>query len=223
MRSFDEIFAIAADRHGGADALKARLPQPAADFAAIPDDRVLAQMTRCIFQAGFHWKVIDQKWPGFEEAFHGFDPNRCAMIHDEEIDTLLSDPRIVRNPAKVKSVPENAAFILSLAKEHGSAAKAFAAYPQSEYIELLDLLKKKGSRLGGVTGQRVLRNLGLPAFILSNDVLARLKAEGVIDGPATSKKAQQAIQAAFNTWSEESGLSLSEISAVLAMTIDSGA
>lgn len=223
MRSFDEIFAIAADRHGGADALKARLPQPATDFAAIPDDRVLAQMTRCIFQAGFHWKVIDQKWPGFEEAFHGFDPNRCAMIHDEEIDTLLSDPRIVRNPAKVKSVPENAAFILSLAKEHGSAAKAFAAYPQSEYIELLDLLKKKGSRLGGVTGQRVLRNLGLPAFILSNDVLARLKAEGVIDGPATSKKAQQAIQAAFNTWSEESGLSLSEISAVLAMSIDSGA
>lgn len=223
MRSFDEIFAIAADRHGGTDALKARLPKPAADFAAIPDDRVLAQMTRCIFQAGFHWKVIDQKWPGFEQAFHGFDPNRCAMIHDEEIDTLLSDPRIVRNPAKVKSVPENAAFILSLAKEHGSAAKAFAAYPQSEYIELLDLLKKKGSRLGGVTGQRVLRNLGLPAFILSNDVLARLKAEGVIDGPATSKKAQQAIQAAFNTWSEESGLSLSEISAVLAMSIDSGA
>ncbi|MBO6835291.1 MAG: DNA-3-methyladenine glycosylase I [Alphaproteobacteria bacterium] len=223
MRSFDEIFAIAADRHGGADALKARLPKPATDFAAIPDDRVLAQMTRCIFQAGFHWKVIDQKWPGFEEAFHGFDPNRCAMIHDEEIDTLLSDPRIVRNPAKVKSVPENAAFILSLAKEHGSAAKAFAAYLQSEYIELLDLLKKKGSRLGGVTGQRVLRNLGLPAFILSNDVLARLKAEGVIDGPATSKKAQQAIQAAFNTWSEESGLSLSEISAVLAMSIDSGA
>lgn len=223
MRSFDEIFAIAADRHGGADALKARLPQPATDFAAIPDDRVLAQMTRCIFQAGFHWKVIDQKWPGFEQAFHGFDPNRCAMIHDEEIDTLLSDPRIVRNPAKVKSVPENAAFILSLAKEHGSAAKAFAAYPQSEYIELLDLLKKKGSRLGGVTGQRVLRNLGLPAFILSNDVLARLKAEGVIDGPATSKKGQQAIQAAFNTWSEESGLSPSEISAVLAMSIDSGA
>jgi 3-methyladenine DNA glycosylase Tag len=223
MRSFDEIFAIAADRHGGADALKARLPKPATDFAAIPDDRVLAQITRCIFQAGFHWKVIDQKWPGFEEAFHGFDPNRCAMIHDEEIDTLLSDPRIVRNPAKVKSVPENAAFILSLAKEHGSAAKAFAAYPQSEYIELLDLLKKKGSRLGGVTGQRVLRNLGLPAFILSNDVLARLKAEGVIDGPATSKKGQQAIQAAFNTWSEESGLSLSEISAVLAMSIDSGA
>lgn len=223
MRSFDEIFAIAADRHGGADALKARLPKPATDFAAIPDDRVLAQMTRCIFQAGFHWKVIDQKWPGFEETFHGFDPNRCAMIHDEEIDTLLSAPRIVRNPAKVKSVPENAAFILSLAKEHGSAAKAFAAYPQSEYIELLDLLKKKGSRLGGVTGQRVLRNLDLPAFILSNDVLARLKAEGVIDGPATSKKAQQAIQAAFNTWSEESGLSLSEISAVLAMSIDSGA
>lgn len=221
MRSFEELFAIAADRHGGAEALKARLPKPADRFIATPDDRILAQMTRCIFQAGFHWKVIDRKWPGFEEAFHGFDPNRCAMLHDEAIDTLLADPRIVRNPAKVKSVAENAAFILSLAKEHGSAAKAFAAYPQTDYIALLDLLKTSGSRLGGVTGQRVLRNLGLPAFILSNDVLARLRAEGIIDGAATSKKAQRAIQSAFNIWLGESGLSLTEISAVLAMSIDS--
>lgn len=181
MRSFEEIFAIAADRHGGAAALNARLPKPSADIARIPDDRILAEMTRCIFQAGFHWKVIDQKWPGFEAAFHGFDPNRCAMIHDEEIEALLADPRIVRNPAKVKSVPENAGFLLSLAQEHGSAARALAAYPPADYILLLDRLKKEGSRLGGVTGQRVLRNLGLPAFILSNDVVARLTAEGVID------------------------------------------
>ena len=30
-------------------------------------------MTRAIFQSGFSWKVIEAKWPGFEEAFDGFD------------------------------------------------------------------------------------------------------------------------------------------------------
>ncbi|MEZ5769535.1 MAG: hypothetical protein R3D80_19145 [Paracoccaceae bacterium] len=49
--------------------------------------------------------------------------------------------------------------------------------------------------------------------------MARLTAEGVIDGPATSKRALAAIQAAFNTWAAQSGRSLREISRTLAFSI----
>ena len=56
------------------------------------------------------------------------------------------------------------------------------------------------------------------SFILSRDVTARLIAEGVIDKPATSKTALKSVQAAFNTWMEQSGRSLTEISRVLAMS-----
>ena len=92
-------------------------------------------------------------------------------------------------------------------------------WPSEDYIGLLDLLKDRGARLGGATGQYAMRFCGRDSFILSRDVTARLIAEGVIDKPATSKSARRAVQAAFNTWMEQSGRSLTEISRVLAMSI----
>ena len=47
----------------------------------------------------------------------------------------------------------------------------------------------------------------------------RLIAEGVVDKPPTSKKALADVQAAFNTWMQQSGRSLTEISRVLAMSL----
>ena len=123
MRSFDEIYAIAADRKGGAEAIEARLSVPLSsiELAATQDDRWLSAMAKCLFQAGFNWKVIDAKWPGTEEAFDGFDPARVQAYHDDDIDRLLSDKRIVRNGAKVMAVIENARFIQEIKAECGSA------------------------------------------------------------------------------------------------------
>lgn len=221
MRTFDEIFAIAAARKGGEAALDAMLskPLPAAELAAIPDDRWLSMMAKCLFQAGFHWKVIEAKWPGFETAFEGFEPPRLAFYGDEEIDRLVSDKAIVRNGAKIMAVIENARFLTDLAAEHGSAGKLFATWPEDDFIGLMDLLAKRGSRLGGATGQRVMRWMGKSSFILSQDVCARLIAEGVVAKPPTSKRDLAAVQAAFNSWRAQSGRSLTEISRVLSMSV----
>ena len=102
MRSFDEIYAIAAERKGGRDALEAMLEPPLNNDAltAIGDDRWLAMMAQCIFNAGFNWKVVEAKWPGFEEAFEGFDPGRVAMYADDDFDRLVQDERIVRHGGK---------------------------------------------------------------------------------------------------------------------------
>ena len=110
MRHFNEIHAIAADRKGGPDALNALLEPPLspAELAAIPEDRWLSMITRCIFQAGFNWNVIDTKWDGFEVAFDGFDVGRCAFMDDDKFDALMTDTRIVRNPRKIVTVRENA-------------------------------------------------------------------------------------------------------------------
>lgn len=220
MRHFDEIFDIAADRHGGSDALSAQLSSPtsAQELAVVPGDRWLSTFTKCIFQAGFNWKVIEAKWDGFEEAFYGFDLGRCAFMDDEQFDALLTNTNIVRNGAKIATVRENASFLLELEKD-GGAGKVIGAWPSTDYIGLLDLLKTRGARLGGTTGQYALRFSGRDSFILSQDVTARLVAEGVIDKAATSKTALRKVQAAFNTWMEQSGRSLTEISRVLAMSI----
>lgn len=221
MRSYDEIHAIAAERHGGTAALEA-LIRPALsreDVAATSDDRWLAEMTRCIFQAGFNWRVVDGMWPAFEEVFDGFDVRRCAFLHDEELEKLASDRRIVRNLPKIRTVRENAAFLAELAGEGGAAARVFADWPDEDYVGLLEVMRKRGARLGGMTGQRVLRNMGRDAFILSRDVVARLVAEGVVDREPSSKADMRAVQRAFDAWRAQSGRGMSEISQVLARSI----
>ncbi|MBO9473580.1 DNA-3-methyladenine glycosylase I [Shimia sp. R10_1] len=220
MRPFDEIFAIAADRKGGSAALEAQLTKPksAEDLAQIPEDRWLAQFTKGVFQAGFNWQVIENKWEGFEAAFHGFDVDRCAFLHDEDMDRLMSNTDIVRNGPKIRTVIENAHFLQSLRAE-GGAGVVLGGWAATDYIGLLEFMKRGGSRIGGNTGQYALRFLGKDSFILSRDVVARLIAEGVVDKQPTSKGAMKKVQEVFNIWMEQSGRSLTQISRVLAMSV----
>lgn len=222
MESFKAIHARAAKRHGGAAALEAMLgkPKSAVALKKIPDDRWLAAITMSIFQAGFSWKVVEAKWPGFEETFDHFDPHRVAFYSGEDMGRLVSDTRIVRNGAKIKATIANARFIVELAKEHGSAGAFFAASKPENYVDLLEVLKKRGDRLSGLAAQYFLRHQGVDSFLLSPSVTAALIKAGVIDKAATSRKALLAMQAAFNQWRKESGRSLIEISRTLAMSID---
>ncbi len=220
MRSFDEIHAIAVSRKGSVEAVEANLarPKPPSEIAAIPEDRWLSQMTRSIFQAGFNWKVVDTMWPGFETAFKGFDPDLCAFMDDDWFETLIADRSIVRHGAKIRSVQSNAQFIRDLRTE-GGIARVVADWPDTDYFGLLDLLKTRGTRLGGMTGPYVLRFMGRDGFILARDVTARLIAEGIVEKPPSSKAARAAVQRAFDLWAAQSGRSLTEISRVLAQSI----
>ncbi|SOC83379.1 DNA-3-methyladenine glycosylase I [Ensifer adhaerens] len=222
MRTFEDIWAISAGRKGGDQALEAQLSKPktAEELKATPDDRYLALGTKCIFQAGFNWKVVEAMWPGFEVAFEGFNIGHCLMLHDEDFGRLVSDERIVRHGPKIRAVQENARFFADLAEEHGSVGAFLADWPSSDYMGLLEALKKRGTRLGGNTGQYFLRFAGADSFILSQSVTNRLIAEGIVDKAPSSRKEKEAVQAAFNQWKAESGRSFNEISRVLGMSID---
>lgn len=218
--AFQTIRTRAAERKGGADALARLLPQPkpAAALAAIPDDRWLSQMTRCIFQMGFNWKVVDAMWPGFEAAFEGFAPERWEAMTSDDFERLVNDRRIVRYGAKIRSVQHNAAFLMEIRAQHGSAGAFFAGWPASDFVGLLDLLKRRGDRLGGLTGQYFLRAMGVDGFVLSRDGVAALIEAGVIDKPPTSKGAMAAVQRAYDDWSRETGLPLMAISRILGLS-----
>ncbi len=223
MTPFREIHARAADRKGGAKALDALLPappKPAQEVAAIPSDRWLSEMTKAVFRAGFVWKVVEAKWPDFEEVFHGFDPHRVAMMSDEDLERCVSDKRLIRHGKKLAATRHNATFVVDLAREHGSAGRFFADWPDDDFVGLLDVLKKRAQRLGGNTAQYFLRFMGVDGFVLSNDVVKALMGAGVVDKPPSSKRDLAAVQAAFNTWAAESGLPMSAISRTLAMSVD---
>lgn len=222
MTPFAEIRARAETRKGGPDALQALLP-PTPDrqaLAALSDDRVLAEMAKRVFCAGFVWSVIEAKWPGFEEAFLGFDPATLVFQPDEFWERLTADARIVRNGAKIMSVRHNAVFVQDIAREHGSFGRFLAAWPSSDEVGLLALLAKRGARLGGATGQMLLRFLGYDGFVLSKDVTACLRDAGVVDGETITSKGDLArAQAQFNAWAEETGLSYTHLSRICALSI----
>jgi 3-methyladenine DNA glycosylase Tag len=222
MIAFKTIRARAEKRKGGAEAL-ARLMPPKPDPEALRklrDDRVLAEMTKRVFSAGFAWSVIESKWPGFEEAFLGFAPARLAFEPDEFWDGLVKDARIVRNGAKIGSVRENARFVQDVAKEHGSFGRFLAYWPSSDEVGLLELMAKRGGRLGGNTGQMLLRFLGFDGFVTSKDVVACLRLAGLdIAEAPTSKRDLKLVQEQFNAWAKETALPYAHLSRICAYSI----
>jgi 3-methyladenine DNA glycosylase Tag len=222
MTGFEAIHARAAARKGGEAALAEltpRAPDPAA-LASLTDDRVLAAMAQRIFSAGFVWSVIEAKWPGFEAAFLGFDVGRLLFEPDEFWERLCGDARIVRNPQKIMAVRANARFVADIASEHGSFGRFLAGWPADDQVGLMALLAARGTRLGGATAQYFLRFVGFDAFITSPDVVACLRDAGLdIAATPTSKKDLAKVQAQFNAWRAESGLSARQISRICAMSI----
>ena len=221
---FEEVYYRAVEHKGGVAELSLLLagtPEPES-VATLSEDRFLAEMTRCVFQAGFVWRVINQKWSGFEEVFHGFDVNAILALLPDEWDEIRQDVRIVRNGQKINAVRANAQFIEDIVLETGSFAQFISDWPESDLIGLLDLLKKRGSRLGGNSGQRFLRNVGKDCFYLTKDVIRCLQNSGlnIKDNP-TSKRDLVAIQERFNQWHEESKLSYTHISKIAAYSISS--
>lgn len=221
MRTFDELMDLAAEFHGDRETVEGLLPSAstADEVRKLSDDRILSQMARSIFHTGISWKVVENKWPGIEEAFEGFDPVRWKFMSDDDFDSLIKDTRIIRNGAKILSVRDNAIFLCDLAEEHGTAANFFADWPREDLVTLLEIMKKRGSRLGGSTGAYVLRIIGKDSWVLSKDVVQALIREGVIDKAPTSKTAMRAVQAAFNHWAEESGRPFAHISRTLAYSV----
>ena len=222
MIAFKAIRARAAKRKGGEAALAALLPKVMGDkaLARLADDRVLAEMTKRIFCAGFVWSVIEQKWPGFEAAFLGFEPKRLLLQSDEFWEGLTSDKRIVRHPQKIMAVRKNAQFVADVAREHGSFGKLLANWPAGDQVGLLDLLAKRGVRLGGKSGQYFLRFIGKDCFVTSTDVVACLREAGLdVAAAPSSKKDMKKVQDVFNGWARETGLPLTHLSRICAMSI----
>jgi 3-methyladenine DNA glycosylase Tag len=227
--SFKSLYQRAADRKGGKSALelllgkrilgKKLLDDNAAEqsIAQLTDDRVLAAFTKQIFKSGFVWRVVENKWPDFEEHFFNFNIEKMLMMPEEMLERKAADPKIIRNYNKVKTIKANAQMIFDVTLDKKiSFAQFIHDWPSEDIIGLWTYLKKHGQRLGGNTGPYALRLLGKDTFILSSDVEAYLRAQQVIDGGLQSKKSLTAIQAYFNQLQNESGYSLTQLSRLIA-------
>ena len=222
MTSFITIRKAAEKRTGGPAALNKLLPksQPAKALKAMPDDRYLSLMSLRVFSSGLKHSMVARKWPDFEEIFFGFDPKRLAAIPDEDLEALLKETRIIRHWGKIKATRHNAAVIAEISTAHGGFGAWLAAWPEADIVGLWDELQKRFSQLGGASGPYFLRMAGKDTFILTTDSIKALNEWGAYSGDPKSKKARRDVQKVFNDWSSESGLCLSEMSRILALSVD---
>ena len=218
--SFANVLDAARTRHGAA-ALDARLPQPktASELAGTPDDRYLSQMSLRVFRAGLKHSLVDAKWPAFEEVFEGFDPRRVRAMPDEALEKLLGDARLIRHWGKLKSVRDNAAAMLEIGGEFGRFGTWIGTWPGNNVVGLWEALAARFSLMGGNSGPMFLRMVGKDTFVLSHSVVAGLKRWAQM-APPKSKSDRAAAQACFNTWAGETGRPLSQLSMILALSVD---
>lgn len=222
MRDYKWLNEYCLNRFGSVAALESILPQPcsAEELRAISDDRYLSTISLRVFRAGLKHSLVDAKWPAFEQVFFGFDPEKVVLMGAERLENLMQDARIIRHLGKLKSVPRNAQFILDVRQEKGRFGALIADWPVTDIVGLWKYLAKHGSQLGGLSAPRLLRMLGKDTFIPSDDMVAALKAQKIIDKAPTSQKELAAVQAAFNQWHEQSGRPLCQLSVMLAHTVN---
>ena len=106
----------------------------------------LEVMTKSAFQSGISWRVIEAKWDGFREAFHGFDPKWVASLEEPDVERLAKDTRIVRNRRKIEATVHNARTMLDLDREHDG----FRSYLRSHasFEETVADMRKRFKFLG---------------------------------------------------------------------------
>jgi predicted dinucleotide-binding enzyme/3-methyladenine DNA glycosylase Tag len=118
-------------------ALRTRVRELAAPFEKFrdhaPDDPAffLEHLSRSVFEAGINWRVVEAKWDGIREAFHGFDPAQVAAMPPAEISAVENDSRVIRNKAKIRATVENAREVLAILDEYGSIRGYLASFPDA--------------------------------------------------------------------------------------------
>ena len=221
MIEFRDLMALAVNRKGGVKQVEAQLPavKTPAQLRKPDDAFYFSALTRRIFRAGLTHTLVDAKWPVFEEAFFGFDPEKLVLMPDTMLEERMQDTRLIRHWGKMKAIRHNAQLVLDLRQEYGSVGDWLADWPADDTVGMWQLLKKRGKQLGGNSGAAFLRMVGRDTWYPTGDVVAALKGHNIIDKAPASQRDQRAAQAAFNQWQAESGRPQAHISKILAFTV----
>lgn len=85
------------------------------------DEQVLFELL-CLesYQAGLSWEIVLNKRQAFRSAFFDFDIQKVAKMTDMELDSLLDNPAIIRNKAKLYATRANAQAFLKVQEEFGT-------------------------------------------------------------------------------------------------------
>jgi DNA-3-methyladenine glycosylase I len=84
------------------------------------EQRLFEFLTLETFQAGLSWITILRKRENFRDAFDNFDYRKVSKYDESKIESLYSDPGIIRNKLKIRAAVSNAKAFIKVQEEFGS-------------------------------------------------------------------------------------------------------
>jgi len=127
------------------------------------DSVYFENMSRCVFQAGLSWRLVADKWPGFQRAFDGFNIGKVAGYGPDDITRLGQDAGIIRNKPKIVATIENAREFERIMAESGSFQRWLDGIDKANnYDIVVKRLKARFRHVGPSTAHIFLWSVGEP-------------------------------------------------------------
>ena len=117
-------------------------------FPVNEEAKLFERLSLEIFQAGLSWLTVLKKRKAINEAFFDFDVDRVADLQTSEIESLLENPKIIRNKLKIQAIRHNGNIIRSL-REYGGFAHWIAQQHPLPKLEWVATFKKSGFQFVG--------------------------------------------------------------------------
>jgi len=133
-------------------------------------------------QAGLSWYTVLRKRENYRQAFAGFDPEAVARFGADDIATLLENPGLIRNRAKLEAAVNNARRFLAVQEEFGSFCRYIWGFvdgrpkvnkPRS--LEEIPAISRESDALSRDLKQRGFK------FVGSTIIYAHMQATGLVN------------------------------------------
>ena len=133
------------------------------------------------FQAGLSWITILRRRPTFRTAFENFDPHVVASFDEARVDSLMQDPGIIRNRAKILASISNAHIVVDMLHRSESLVDliwSFAPPPRLTRLSALSELPAVTAESEALSAE--LRRRGF-RFVGATTMYALMQSEGLVD------------------------------------------
>ena len=92
------------------------------------DQRMFELLTVGVFQVGLSWQAAASKLPAYRHNFFNMNIAKTAAMDLENIDAIMQDPNMIRNPRKIRAGIKNDRAIIGVQNDYGSFAEYMWAF-----------------------------------------------------------------------------------------------
>lgn len=146
------------------------------------------------FQAGLSWRTVLARRDRLRAAMHGFDPDACARLDEDDVERLLAAEGMLRNRAKILAVGTNARATVGLREEGGLVDLIWSHAPPSAPAPPT-LADVPATTSESTMLAKALRRRGF-TFVGPTTCYALMQADGLVDDHIATCQVRAEVEAA---------------------------